>query len=56
MFTTTLRNNGWDGHTNAGIEAKEGVYYFVVDLGGLTDKTGNHIDDEIHKGFVTLVR
>jgi gliding motility-associated-like protein len=56
IFSTTLRNNGWDGRTSSGIDAPDGVYYFVVTLGGLTDKQGNPIDDEVHKGFVTVVR
>ena len=45
MFSTTLRNNGWDGRTNAGVEAVNGVYYFVV-----------NINDKPYKGFVQLLR
>lgn len=56
LFSTTLRNNGWDGRTNAGLEAKDGVYYFIVTLENLKDRSGASVDDEIHKGFVTLVR
>lgn len=45
LFTTTLRNNGWDGRTNSGIEARDGVYYYVV-----------KVNDETYKGFVHLER
>jgi len=45
MFSTTLRNNGWDGRTNAGVEATDGVYYFVVT-----------VNDNSYKGFVRLLR
>ncbi|MBI4929393.1 MAG: PKD domain-containing protein [Bacteroidetes bacterium] len=52
LFTTTLRNNGWDGRTNAGIQAKDGTYYYVVSM---------HVkqpteEDRIYKGFVELIR
>ena len=56
LFSTTLRNNGWDGRTNAGLEAKAGVYYFVVTLEGQKDQSGLSIDDSVYKGFVHLVR
>ena len=56
LFSTTQRNNGWDGRTNAGVAAKEGTYYFVVTLSAQKDKFDNPIDDSIYKGFVTLVR
>lgn len=45
MFSTALRHNAWDGRTNAGIDASEGVYYFIA-----------HVDDRITKGTVHLVR
>ncbi|TAL59831.1 MAG: PKD domain-containing protein [Bacteroidetes bacterium] len=45
MFSTTLRNNAWDGRTNAGVAASDGVYYFIV-----------YVDENIYKGAVHLVR
>ena len=45
IFSTTQHKNGWDGRTNAGTDASDGVYYFLV-----------HINDKTHKGFVHLVR
>jgi gliding motility-associated-like protein len=45
IFSTTLRNNSWDGRTSAGVEAINGVYYFVVG-----------INDDTYKGFVQLLR
>lgn len=56
LFSTTLRNNGWDGRTNAGIDAADGVYYYVVTLANLKGPKGAPLDDQIHKGFVTLIR
>jgi gliding motility-associated-like protein len=56
MFSTTQRNNSWDGRTTAGLEAQEGVYYFVVNLSGQVDKKAQPIGDSTYKGFVTLVR
>ncbi len=56
MFTTAQRNNGWDGRNNSGMQAKDGVYYFVVHLNGQRDIAGNKMDDQIFKGFVTLMR
>lgn len=52
MFSTTLRNNGWDGRSNAGVDAPEGVYYFVVNLHVLHPVE----EDETFKGFVRLLR
>lgn len=45
LFSTTLRNNGWDGRTNSGVDANDGVYYFVV-----------HVDEAIYKGPLHLIR
>jgi gliding motility-associated-like protein len=45
MFATTLRNNGWDGRSNSGVDASAGAYYVVV-----------RVDEQIHKGVVHLVR
>jgi len=57
LFSTTLRNNGWDGRTSAGIEAKDGVYYFVVTITEQLDQNGLSIDDPPpYRGFVHLVR
>lgn len=35
----------WDGNTKTNIKAKDGTYYFLMTIGGIT-----------HKGYVTLVR
>lgn len=56
IFSTTLRNNGWDGRNNSGVEAIPGTYYYVVTLGNLKNVNGNPLEDEVHKGFVTLIR
>jgi gliding motility-associated-like protein len=45
MFSTTLRNNGWDGRSNSGTNASEGVYYFIV-----------QVDDKVYKGPIHLLR
>lgn len=45
MFSTTQRNNAWDGRTNAGLDASDGVYYFIV-----------NVDEKVYKGTVHLVR
>ncbi|MBI4945394.1 MAG: PKD domain-containing protein [Bacteroidetes bacterium] len=56
MFSTSMRNNGWDGRTNAGVEVPNGVYYFIVTLEGQLDRMGNHLENSSYKGFVQLVR
>jgi len=45
LFSTSLRNNAWDGRTNAGVDASAGVYYFTV-----------HVNEKIYKGNVHLLR
>ena len=45
MFSTSQRNNGWDGRSNSGVNAEDGVYYFVVQVEG-----------QVYKGVVHLVR
>ncbi len=45
MFSTTQRHNGWDGKTNSGIDATDGIYYFVV-----------QVETNTYKGFVHLLR
>lgn len=45
LFASNQRKNGWDGRTSSGLEAKEGVYYFVIT-----------INEEIYKGFLHLMR
>jgi gliding motility-associated-like protein len=56
MFTSTQRNNGWDGKTTAGEEAPDGVYYFIVKIAGQVDKKAHALPDSTYKGFVQLVR
>ncbi|MBI3501887.1 MAG: PKD domain-containing protein [Bacteroidetes bacterium] len=56
IFSTSLRNHGWDGRTNAGLEAKDGVYYYIVALANQKDKNGMPVDDSVFKGFVHLIR
>jgi gliding motility-associated-like protein len=52
LFTTTLRNNGWDGRTNSGEEASEGVYYYVVSMHVIRPVE----EDRTYKGFFHLMR
>jgi len=41
---------GWDGRTDSGNEAEEGVYYYVLEAVGLND------DVKVLTGFVQLIR
>jgi gliding motility-associated-like protein len=41
---------GWDGHTTSGMEATDGVYYYIMRLTDYSDK----VTEE--KGFVHLIR
>lgn len=45
MFTSSMRKQTWDGRTTSGMEAKEGTYYFILEVSGVT-----------YKGFVQLSR
>lgn len=56
IFSTTLRNNGWDGRNNSGVEVSEGTYYYVITLSNLKNIHGAPLEDKVHKGFVTLIR
>lgn len=56
MFSTTQRNNGWDGRTSAGMEATEGTYFYVVTLRKLKDAASNPLEDRVIKGYLELLR
>ncbi|HXC05250.1 MAG TPA: PKD domain-containing protein, partial [Bacteroidia bacterium] len=45
MFTTQVRNAGWDGRTLAGQNAQEGSYFYIIT-----------VDNKVYKGFVELMR
>lgn len=45
MFSSTMRKNSWDGRTDAGVEASEGVYYLIL-----------RIDENIYKRTLHLIR
>jgi gliding motility-associated-like protein len=42
--------NGWDGRTSSGIQAVDGVYYYVITITDFSEKATNL------KGFVHLIR
>ncbi|HEY4799282.1 MAG TPA: PKD domain-containing protein, partial [Bacteroidia bacterium] len=72
MFSTTLRNNGWDGRNTSGVEASNGTYYYVVKIDNSNGQNASTITEgpiaypsytvthkdgvEIIKGFVELLR
>jgi len=45
VFSTTDRNNSWDGRISSGIPATEGVYYYIITL-----------DENRYTGFLHLIR
>ena len=51
IYESNQISKGWDGRTQAGVEAPEGTYFYVIEFKGEGDS-----DSNIYKGALTLLR
>ncbi|MCC6691144.1 MAG: PKD domain-containing protein [Bacteroidia bacterium] len=50
MYYKVAEKVFWDGHTNAGLEAPDGTYYYIINATSITGQ------NQIYKGFLQLLR